>query len=201
MSGPTFVRLGSVLVERNDVVHPSDNPIGNSVFVGLEHIESNTGRRIGQLPVDLATLTGRKPRFRAGDLVYGYLRPYLNKLWLAEFDGLCSVDQYVFTVKTDVADSAFVAWFMRSPVFLSAASVVGISSQLPRIRRDEVTRMELPLPPLDEQKRIVARLSGAMDDVSRVRAIAKQQLDNLDAFPACLLADTFGRDRSGAARD
>ena len=43
----------------------------------------------------LESVKGRKFRFRPGDVVYGYLRPYQNKVWVADRHGLCSVDQYV----------------------------------------------------------------------------------------------------------
>ena len=69
----------------------------------------------------MSRLGGRKPRFYRGDILYGYLRPYLNKVWIAEFDGLCSVDQYVYRVDASVADTEFIAWFMRSPVYLRPA--------------------------------------------------------------------------------
>ena len=82
--------------------------------MGLEHIQSVTGERISSVNVDIAQLTGRKPRFYKGDIVYGYLRPYLNKVWIAEFDGLCSVDQYVYKVENDLANTEFITWFMRS---------------------------------------------------------------------------------------
>ena len=82
-------RLGNVLLLRKEIIHPRDNPKGAAVFVGLEHIESGTGERIGSLNLEMSELTGRKPKFYKGDVVYGYLRPYLNKVWNAEFDGLC----------------------------------------------------------------------------------------------------------------
>jgi len=100
---PRIAKLGDVLRLRKEVVHPRDNPHGPAAFVGLEHIESGTGRRLGSDDVEMSELTGRKPRFYKGDLVYGYLRPYLNKVWIAEFDGLCSVDQYVYEVNPDAA--------------------------------------------------------------------------------------------------
>ena len=121
-----------------EVVHPRDNPHGPAVFVGLEHVETLTGKRIGSVQVEMSQLTGRKPRFYAGDIVYGYLRPYLNKLWVAEFDGLCSVDQYVYEVNQAKADTAFIAWFMRSPVYLERAPIDTTPGQLPRIRTEEV---------------------------------------------------------------
>src|SRR3954451_22235013 len=75
------VRLGKVLRRFNQVVHPGDRASGQATFVGLEHIESGTGRRTGSSLVDFATMTGRKPLFRRGQVIYGYLRPYLNKVW------------------------------------------------------------------------------------------------------------------------
>ena len=76
-------RLGDVLVRHNEVIHPGERT-GEATFVGLEHIEPNSGRRIGSLTIDLGGLTGRKPTFRRGQIVYGYLRPYLNKTSLSE---------------------------------------------------------------------------------------------------------------------
>jgi hypothetical protein len=74
----TTVPLGTVLRLRKDVVHPRDNPTGAGTFVGLEHVEPASGQRVGSFDIDLSKLTGRKPRFFRGDIVYGYLRPYLT---------------------------------------------------------------------------------------------------------------------------
>ena len=126
--GPTSCRwkrrrLGELLLLRKEVVHPSDNSQGPAMFVGLEHIEPRVGKRIGSVEVEMSELTGRKPRFHTGDIVYGYLRPYLNKVWVADFDGLCSVDRYVYLVNGEAADINFVAWFMRSPIYLERAPI------------------------------------------------------------------------------
>jgi type I restriction enzyme, S subunit len=122
-------RLGDVLVRHNEVVHPGERK-GQATFVGLEHIEPNSGRRTGSVTIDLGKLTGRKPTFRRGQIVYGYLRPYLNKVWVAEFDGYSSVDQFAFDVRPDVADTEFVAAFMRSETFLRRSSIVTTTGQL-----------------------------------------------------------------------
>ena len=148
MSGIAVRPLRDVLRPRNDIVHPRDNPSGIETFVGLEHIEPQTGRRIGAVPIDLGSMTGRKARFLPGDIVYGYLRPYLNKVWIAEFAGFCSVDQYVFIVDEAIADAAYVASYLRSPAYLSAAPINETPGQLPRIRIDEVLSTSIPLPPL-----------------------------------------------------
>ncbi len=190
-AGWRWVRLGDILDMRKEVVHPRDNPSGRDVFVGLEHLEPGTGKRIGAAEVDEGSLTGRKPRFCKGDVVYGYLRPYLNKVWVAEFDGLCSVDQYVYSVSSTQADPSFVAWFMRSPVYLERAPIELTPGQLPRIRTAEVASVRMELPPLDEQRRIVALLEEQMAAVERARAAAEAQLEAARALESARLRSVF----------
>ncbi len=184
-------RLGEVLRLRKEIVHPRDNPSGPSTFVGLEHVEPCTGKRIGSLPVEMSQLTGRKPRFHRGDIVYGYLRPYLNKVWVAEFDGLCSVDQYVYSVPTSLADTEYVAWFMRSDMFLRRAPVGDAPAWLPRIRIDEVAATRINLPPLEEQHCMAAILNEQMASAERARDAIEEELDAINKLPAALLRRAF----------
>lgn len=183
--------LGDVLSLRKDVVHPRDMPRGRATFVGLEHIESGTGQRTGSVEVELADLTGRKPMFKKGDIVYGYLRPYLNKVWMADFDGLCSVDQYVFRVDSAHADSSFVAAFMRSPSYLRRAPISTTPGQLPRIRTEEVASVRIALPSLRAQRRLLDELVAAGDEVARLQRAAEADLAAVNALPAALLRRAF----------
>jgi restriction endonuclease S subunit len=184
-------RLGDVLRQRREVVHPRDNPSGPATFVGLEHIESGTGVRIGADDIEMARLTGRKPRFHKNDIVYGYLRPYLNKVWVAEFGGLCSVDQYVYSVETDIADVEFVAWFMRSSTYMKRAPIGVTPGQLPRIRTDEVAGVKINLPPLAEQRRIVQKLDRQMASSRQVYDLVTDQLATLDGLSPAYLRQAF----------
>lgn len=177
------------------MVHPRDNPKGRARFVGLEHIESGTGLRRGSEEVEMSELTGRKPRFYRGDIVYGYLRPYLNKAWIAEFDGLCSVDQYVYSVAEGKADPTFVAWFMRSPVYLERAPIDTTPGQLPRIRIEEVAAVEVNLPPLSEQRKISIVLAERMAALERLRKELDRQLEAINALPPALLRQAFSGER------
>jgi type I restriction enzyme S subunit len=185
------VPLGKVLVRSTEIVHPHDKPSGPAVFVGLEHIESGTGIRLGEVPLEMSELTGRKPTFYEGQIVYGYLRPYLNKVWIAEFDGLCSVDQYVYSVVPSLADTEFIAWFMRSPVYIERSPLGSNTSQLPRIRADEVASIEVNLPPLDEQKRIVTQINEYLTETYALCASLKEELEAISQLPAALLCRAF----------
>lgn len=187
----TKTQLGEVLTLRKEVIHPYDNPKGPAVFVGLEHIESNTGIRIGSVEVEMSKLTGRKPKYYQGDIVYGYLRPYLNKVWVAEFDGLCSVDQYVYSVDENKADTDFIAWFMRSPIYLKRAPVNGAPGQLPRIRTEEVASVEINLPPLKEQKKIASQISKKLGTTNELISKLESQLAEIESLPSAVLGQAF----------
>jgi type I restriction enzyme S subunit len=182
--------LRDVLVPRNAIVHPRDDPSGEGTFVGLEHIEPHTGRRIGSLPIRLEKLTGRKARFYGGDIVYGYLRPYLNKVWVADFDGYCSVDQYVFR-PTEAVVAGFIAAFMRSPLFLESAPIDESPGQLPRIRLDEVLDVRVPLPPIEVQRRVADDLSEQLAAIDRMSRDIEAQREAIGALPGALLRRAF----------
>ncbi len=184
-------RLGDILRLRKEIVHPHDTPSGPATFVGLEHIASGTGQRIGSEEVEMSGLTGRKPRFFKDDIVYGYLRPYLNKVWIADFDGLCSVDQYVYSVDSSQADVEYTASFMRSPVYLERAPINLSPGQLPRIRTDEVAKVEINLPAPSDQLRVAAALDARMAEIAQLRATLAAQLDAINALPAALLRQAF----------
>ena len=184
-------RLGEILVRHNDVVHPGDRTSGEAIFVGLEHIESHTGRRTGQLQIDLAQLTGRKPTFRQGQIVYGYLRPYLNKVWIAEFDGCSSVDQFSFGVRSELADTAFVAAFMRSEAFLRRSHIVTTTGQLPRIGVEEIAAVEIELPPFAVQRNIVERLRRRTAAAELLVQRCREQLEAAEALSASMLRELF----------
>ena len=184
-------RLGKVLVPHKEIIHPGDRENGAATFVGLEHLEPHTGRRIGSLPLDLARLTGRKPTFRKGQIVYGYLRPYLNKVWIAEFDGCSSVDQFAYEVRSDIADVRFVAWFMRSPTYLRRSEVLTTTGQLPRIGTEQIAAVEIGLPPLDEQRVIADEIDRRFATRQKLRDLLRDEADAIEKLPAALLRKVF----------
>jgi restriction endonuclease S subunit len=191
------VPLRDVLKRHTEIVHPYDKPIGHATFVGLEHIESHTGIRTGSVDLDMSQLTGRKPKFYKGQIVYGYLRPYLNKVWIAEFDGLCSVDQYIYSVDPCKAMTEFIAWFMLSPFYMDRSPVGSNTSQLPRIRADEVESVEINLPPLETQNQVLETMSFYTAEIARIRTSLEQQIEAINKLPAALLHRAFRGTSSG----
>ena len=137
--------------------------------------------RIG-VNVEMSELTGRKPRFRTGDIVYGYLRPYLNKVWVADFDGLCSVNTPIpSAAKLPTPDllhgscAAHVIW-KRAPIG-------DTPGQLPRIRLEEVAAVQIGLPPLAEQRAVAKRIETEMKAFTGFASHCKPGSRKLSFYP------------------
>lgn len=111
------------------------------MFVGLEHVQANLGRRIGERPVH--NETGRKFRFEPGDITYGYLRPYQNKVWCADITGLCSIEQFVLRPAAGVNGDA-VAHILRSDIVLDPVNASTNSLQLPRLKVNTLLGLSIP---------------------------------------------------------
>lgn len=139
-------------------------------------------------------MAGRKFRFSPGELVYGYLRPYLNKVWVADCEGICSVDQYVLRPRTAIADPDYLACFMRSPVFLEKAIDLTHSLILPRLQSGLLKNIGIPIPPIAEQLRIVRYLGNLQTRVGALRREQEATQAELTAMMPSVLDRAFRGD-------
>jgi type I restriction enzyme M protein len=135
------------------------NPQGflDKLFVnlGLENIESNSGKVISK-PIELGSqILSTKNVFGKGNILYGKLRPYLNKVALVDFDGICSTD--ILVLKTDVP--VLLKYTLLSESFVSQTSELMAGASLPRIKPDEFLNVKIPLPSHKEQQTIVMQIT------------------------------------------
>jgi type I restriction enzyme S subunit len=151
--GWRWVTLGQIASPWKERYKPSES--SGERFVGLEHIESGTGRILGE--GDSSSLKSTKTRFNCGDVLYGRLRPYLNKVWVAIFNGVCSTDILVFP-KSSSYDSRYLARFISTPDFVRYATQNMKGVQHPRISFQSLSEYRIPFPTLVEQKEIVQRV-------------------------------------------
>lgn len=133
--------VGDLVTVANETIHPGDPLQGASAFVGLEHIEPHTGQLRGSRPI--YEETGRKFLFRPGQLTFGYLRPYLNKVWLADRTGLCSVEQFVLDPVAGV-NADLLGHLLRSAYVLDRAVEATNRLQLPRLSLKTLLAMPVP---------------------------------------------------------
>ena len=126
-----------------------------TVYVGLEHIDSGAFHfaRWG-LPTQVHSA---KSRFQPGDILYGKLRPYLDKAILADREGICSTDILVFRPKPNVCGS-YVLCVVHSAEFLQFAIQHTNGVNHPRTSWSNLRRFECDVPPLPYQEKIAAVL-------------------------------------------
>jgi type I restriction enzyme, S subunit len=131
-------------------------------FVGLEHIEpENLHIRSWGLVADGTTFTNT---FKRGQVLFGKRRAYQRKVAVADFDGVCSSDIYVFESKDpNVLLPELLPFILQSEGFYDYAVKTSAGSLSPRTNWTHLANYEFPLPPLDEQRRI-ADLLWAADD-------------------------------------
>lgn len=170
------VSLGELVQPSKEKIEPSENP--NLKYVGLEHIESHKCQIKGYgFSVDIKST---KTMFHRGDVLYGKLRPYLNKVCVPNFDGVCSTDILVFNATSNL-NNYYLMRFLSTPNVVDYASNNSSGVQLPRINFQKLSSYTVPLPPLSEQHRIVsaiealfARLDATNEKLDRVQEILKK---------------------------
>ena len=129
----------------------------NEKYIGLEHLEKNTGKISGYS--DSSTTSSTKTRFVKGDLLYGKLRPYLSKVAIAEFDGVCSTDILVFP-QTPIMINKILKFCLLKSDFVQFANNTVTGTQHPRTNHKKLSSYDLMVPPLREQHRIVSKIES-----------------------------------------
>jgi len=134
-------------------------PDGNNElvnYIGLENIESNTGNLVKFTPTKMSEIKSSKTYFRKKDILYGRLRPYLNKVFVPSFDGICSTDILVLKPRENVI-TEFLLYFLRSQNVLEIVSKM-MRGERPRIKISDLEEIKIVLPKVYEQKEIVKKL-------------------------------------------
>jgi type I restriction enzyme S subunit len=147
----------------------------NLPYVGLEHIESDTGRFLGVL--DAFSVKSNTFHFSPKHILYGRLRPYLNKVLLPDFEGHCSTE--IFPIKpANGLSREFLFYWLSQDVTVKAIDATSTGARMPRANMNVVLDFKIPVPPLPEQKRIVAVLAEAFEGIAAAVANAEKNLAN-----------------------
>lgn len=143
---------GWLLMQLGELVEPSKERVdpakaGSSRYVGLEHIGSGTGKLNSYGFANEVRST--KTVFHRGDLLYGKLRPYLNKVCVPDFDGVCSTDILVFPNSECISNKyLFLRMLVEDFVRFANLNVSGV--QHPRVDFKKLATFPIPLPSLPE---------------------------------------------------
>ena len=171
--GWEVVQFGEIVNKRGESVEPSSHP--NLPYVGLEHLEPGQVYIVRWGRAD--NVRSLKSHFYNGDILYGKLRPYLDKAALAEWDGMCSTDILVF-VPNDRSLPRFVAYLVHTKRFIEHAIATTTGVNHPRSSWSALSKLFIPLPPLPEQ-RAIADILRTVDRKIQAEEQRKAALDAL----------------------
>ncbi len=181
---------GWVKTTLGDIVSPSRRraapPYGfKTKYVGLEHIEAHTLRAIGYSAGD--QIKSSASLFQSGDVLYGRMRPYLNKVWVAEFDGICSSEFLVFPQRPSL-NTRFLAMRLAASDFVHYSDSEA-SGERPRVNFEKLAQFPIFLPPALEQDRIVEKLQFVFQSLDNAMAAAQRGQERLRKFRNAVLSD------------
>ena len=144
-------------------------------YVGLEDIESSTGKHIGSL--EAKVVQSNSFRFTRDHVLYGRLRPYLSKLIIPDFEGHCSTE--IFPIRPrKMIDQKFLFYFFLMQETVDKIDKTCTGARMPRANMNEVMDFPFSFPTLSEQKRIVAILDEAFEGIAVAVANAEKNLAN-----------------------
>lgn len=180
-------KLGKIVKNIKDKYEPMLNNKKCIKYIGLEHIEKNNGIIGFGSSDDVKSL---KTIFELGDILYGKLRPYLNKHDIAKFSGICSTDILVYRAE-DFNTAKFINYFMNTEkfIFYTVSNSKGIN--LPRISEKEVSGILVNVPTLSEQSEIVRIIDGLFAKEQQAKELAENVLAKIALIKKAILARAF----------
>jgi len=125
----------------------------------LEDLEKDSAKIIKQLTKDERDIKGVRHSFHKGDVLYSKLRTYLNKVMVANEDGFCTTEIIPITCMSYVLPE-YLNHVLRSKYFVDYTIQCGYGVKMPRLSTTDACNGQIPLPPYNEQKHIVASIEG-----------------------------------------
>ncbi|MGB2841120.1 MAG: restriction endonuclease subunit S [Halobacteriota archaeon] len=164
------------------LVDCSNKNFSNLLYISLGNVESDTGNLVNLNIAEEMGILGKAALFNQKHVLYSKLRPYLNKVVLPYFEG-CGTTEFVVLKPDDrIITREFLVEYLRNPLFVKVATENSSGTKMPRTNMRWFRNIEIPLPPISEQCRIVAYLDllqAKVDELKRLQAETEKELEEL----------------------
>lgn len=152
--------------------------------IGLENIESSCGKFI---ETD-SYFEGNGIDFHKDDIVYGKLRPYLRKVWKAQFSGNAVGDFFVFRCK-EYSSPDYIKYLFLSDGFSNFVNSSTFGAKMPRVSSDFILSLHYYLPPLSEQQAIADFLDAKTEKIDELVGELIKQIDELTEYKQSVITE------------
>lgn len=153
----------------------------------LEDVERGSSRLLERVRHFSRRFQSQKNRFSPHDVIYGKLRPYLDKVLIADESGVCTTEMVPVRGYSGL-EPAYLRLFLKSPFFIELADNSTHGMNLPRLGTDKARAAPIALPPLAEQRRIVAKVDELMALCDALEAQSASALEAHQTLVETLLA-------------
>lgn len=171
---------------KSNLVNPLD--FLNYPHIAPDNIEKNTGRLLPYRTIQEDGVKSSKHYFEKGSILYSKIRPYLSKVIIADFDGLCSADMY--PIESELT-TEYLYWYMLSPMFLEQATTAGSRSVLPKINQKELGEILVPVCSIEHQIETVNKLNKLLQEESLILNYIENSKRNFEELKQSILSKAF----------
>jgi type I restriction enzyme S subunit len=168
-------------------VKSSDSDI-DKTYVGLENIESKTGKLLTNRDDEQQFISETANIFKKGDVLFGKLRPYLAKCIIADFDGRCTSELLVLKTTSYILPE-YLHFFMLSPKFIDVVNSSTYGAKMPRASWDFIGNLQIPLPSIKEQEEIVEYLTEFISRIDDLIFDINNQVQKLKEYCQSLISE------------
>lgn len=179
----SILRFKNIADIKSNLVNPKDYM--DYFQVSPENIEKGSGKLLTCITVREIGVESNNHLFHKGQIIYSKVRPLLNKVAIAPFDGLCSADMYPVEAKIN---KKFLVYSMLSDSFLNQVKLVTENRvKMPKINQEELSKIKVCCPEDSEQKRIADYLDAKCSQIDRLISLKESKIEKLQQYKRSLI--------------
>ena len=146
-----------------------ENIDDNEWILELEDLEKDTANIIQKFKKKERIIKGVRHSFSKGNILYSKLRTYLNKVLIAPSDGFCTTEMIAFDANDQILND-YICYVLRSKFFVDYTKQCGYGVKMPRLSTTDARKGLIPLPPINEQHRIVAKIEELFAQLDKIES-------------------------------
>ena len=187
-------RLKNICSQTNIKENSKGNPLP---YIGLENIESGSGKYIDTT----SEVDGIANRFCKSNVLFGKLRPYLSKVYLAKSDGICSTEFIVYDTKEN--DCHFIHKLLLSQSFIDVVNSSTYGAKMPRANSEFINNIYTQIPPIQEQQHISTYLDQKCGEIDELITLQEEMITKLQSYKQSVITEavTKGLDKNVPLKD